>query len=42
MWTFDELIQSMTYDEAVEIYDLLGKDPVTEDLSYEEVKALAS
>lgn len=41
-WTYDELIQSMTHDEAVEIYDLFGKDPVTQDLTYDEVKALAT
>jgi len=32
----------MTHDEAVEIYDLFGKDPVTQDLTYDEVKALSA
>lgn len=30
----------MTHDEAVEVYDLFGKDPITQDLTYDEVKAL--
>ena len=39
MWTYDELIQNMSHDQAVEIYELFSKDPVSEDLTYDEVKA---
>ena len=40
-WTYDELVQDMTHDEAVEIFDLVGKDHTLERLTYEEVKAIA-
>ena len=42
VWTYDELIQRMTHDEAAEIYDLIGKDPVNEVLTYDEVKPRAT
>lgn len=38
--TYDELIQNMSHDDAVEMYDLFSKDPVSDDLTYDEVKAV--
>lgn len=39
VWTYDELIQDMSHDQAVEIYEFFSKDPVSDDLTYDEVKA---
>ena len=39
VWTYDELVQIMSHDDAVEIYDLFGKDAF-DDLTYDEVKAV--
>ena len=40
-WTYDELVQDMTHDEALEIFDSVGKDSTLERLTYEEVLAIA-
>jgi len=40
-WSYDELIAHMSVDEALEIFDILGKDPVADErLSFAEVKQL--
>ena len=40
-WSYDELIAHMTVDEALEIFDIFGKDPVADErLSFAEVKQL--
>ena len=36
--TFDELLVSYTVDQAVELYQIVGKDPTIEDMTYDELK----
>ena len=36
--TYDEVIQNMSHDDALEYFDLIGKDPTTEVLTFDEVK----
>ena len=39
-WTYDELIANLSDAEALEIFDIFGKDPQTEQVTYAEVKQL--
>lgn len=40
-WGYMEMTSGMTHDQAIEIFDLIGKNPTTDQLTYYEVKAIA-
>lgn len=39
-WSYLELTQDMTVAQALDIFDLFEKDPMTESLTYDEVKGI--
>lgn len=40
-WNYFELTATMTHEEAMEYYDLLGKDPTTDPIYYQEIRSIA-
>jgi len=39
VWSYDELINHISIEDAAEVFTSIGKDPLTEDLTHAEVKA---
>ena len=40
-WNYFEMTAVMTHDQAMEYYDLLGKDVTTDPIYYQEIKDIA-